>query len=68
MTLLWTSQIGETESNYIAFVTEHFIDRKREKQHGYSTLFRLGRGAFDASQGLNPLLLTNDCVNSVPTS
>ena len=69
MTLLWTSQIGETESNYIAFVTEHFIDRKREKQHSYSTLFRLGGGgAFDASQGLNPLLLTNDCVYSVPTS
>ena len=32
------------------------------------TLFRLGGGggAFDATQDLNPLLLTNDCVYSVP--
>ena len=27
-----------------------------------------GVGAFDATQDLNPLLLTNDCVYSVPTS
>ena len=32
------------------------------------TLFRLGEGAFDATHDLNPLLLTNDCVYSVPTS
>ena len=33
----------------------------------YLTLFRLG-GAFDATQDLNHLLLTNNCVYSVPTS
>ena len=27
-----------------------------------------GRGAFDANQDLNPLLLASDCVYSVPTS
>ena len=27
-----------------------------------------GGGAFDATQDLNPLLLTNDCVYSVPIS
>ena len=27
-----------------------------------------GGGAFDATQDLNPLLLRNDCVYSVPTS
>ena len=38
------------------------------------TLFRLagegggGGRAFDATQDLNPLLLRNDCVYSVPTS
>ena len=37
---------------------------------GPLTLFRLGEGggAFDATLDLNPLLLTNDCVYSVPTS
>ena len=31
--------------------------------------FKLGgRGAFDATQDLNPLLISKDCVYSVPTS
>ena len=36
----------------------------------FLTLFRLrgGGGTFDATQDLNPLLLTNDCVYIVPTS
>ena len=32
------------------------------------TLFRLGGGAFDATLDLNPLLVTNDCLFSIPTS
>ena len=49
----------------------------QNKMPNYSlSLFRLGGGvgggggvgAFDATQDLNPLLLTNDCVYSVPTS
>ena len=32
------------------------------------TLFRLGGGGVDATQDLNPLLLTNDSVYGVPTS
>ena len=45
----------------------------RKLKIGYKivlTLFRLGGGggAFDTTQDLNPLLLMNDCVYSVPTS
>ena len=34
------------------------------------TLFRLGGGggAFDATEGFNHLLLTNDCAYSIPAS
>ena len=40
----------------------------KQNGDGVLTLFRLGVGACDATQDLNPLLLTNDCVYSVPTT